>query len=282
MQLYRYNPWCVKNLKLTPYHCFVKFKNSTFRSHQNFIYVSTQIFSSALLASNYLSLTYNPRHRYGFDSGAFTLTDNEGNLIDNRLNTSYTRSWPAFGKHGGGIELMLESNKNEASVSLIDNFYLDGGSFDLFHQDAILPLTLSSIKLVAEKTTRIFENTIENSIGSVKEGSMVFKWEKNKRQFTISVGITEKPEGMILHIWGVEWRDNNRFREILCNIEDELQVINKGKEELCSEFDSNSGIHFTEFSQKINKIANILLENDKCYFYMFYDIFPCLHPIFLP
>lgn len=280
MQLYRYHPWCIQKLVFTNHSYFVRFNSHRPETMKEVIFVSTQSFQSASFASNYLSLTYKPRHRYSFDSDVFALTDNEGNSVDDRLNRNYTRSWPAFGKHGGGVELIMESNENEVSIPLTDDLYLDGGSFDQFHQDAILPFNLSAMKTVAETTAMIFETSLEGRIGYVKEGSIAFKWKHGERQFTISVGIKEMPDGMILHIWGAKWRDNNTMREIICNVEDELQVIHIGKESLRSEFDSNLGTHFTEFTEKIKKVAHSLLKSENCDFYWRGGSLPCHHLIY--
>ncbi|MHB8360608.1 MAG: hypothetical protein ACYDAO_10270 [Thermoplasmataceae archaeon] len=264
MKLYRYYPYCVKKLRFSKLSYFVRFNGARVASKKNVLFVSSQKFQSSSVASQFLSLTYKPRHVYSFDSDPHFLKDNEGNDVDISTNTILTRAWPAFGKCGGGAEAILEcDSKNEISA-LTDDLYIDGGSFDRFHLDAILPLTFSTLKMVADGTAQVFDNVKEAALGSVKEGSLVFKWQQNQRFFTISVGIKETPDGMILHLWGAEWRDNGSWRIIICALEDELQTVNIGKEELQGEFDSSKGSHFDEFSIKVRMMADALSKSKQC------------------
>ncbi|MHB8562113.1 MAG: hypothetical protein ACYDAP_13330 [Thermoplasmataceae archaeon] len=187
-------------------------------------------------------------------------------------NNILTRAWPAFGKCGGVTEAILKRGPKNKISALTEDLYLDGGSFDGFHQDAILPLTFSTLKRVADGATQVFENVKNEALGSVKDGSIVFKWRQKQRFFTISVGIKETPDGMILHLWGAEWIDKGSWRIIICALEDELQTVNIGKEELHREFDISSGPHFDEFSIKVRMMASALSKSEQCV--DFYRCFP--------
>ena len=162
------------------------------------------------------------------------------------------RVWPAFGKFGGGTEVLVELNDSEIT-SLSDDILLDGGAFDRFHQDAVLPMTMQILESISNGTRAIFEN--ETGLGLVRDGSPVFKWQRNEDNFTISVGIKETPDGMILHIWGTKWRDFNSFRYICCLLESEFQAFSIGRKELEESFKNGNDQYFVEFSNKVKDVV---------------------------
>ncbi len=257
MQLQRYQLWCIKKITASKSDYIVKF-NVGGNNQSPVIFASPLIISNATLASQYLSLTYLPRHRYDFDSNNYKLLDNEGNEIITQNPNDFLRVWPAFGKYGGGIEVLVEL-KNSAITPLSDNILLDGGSFDRFHQDAILPMTKQILISIFDGTRVIFEN--ETGIGSVRNGLPIFKWQRNQDNFTISVGYKETPDGMILHIWGTKWRDFNSFRCICCLLQSEFQAFQIGRNELEERFNNVKDPYFVEFS---NKIKDVVKGLQKC------------------
>ena len=257
MQLMRYYQWCIQKITANNYEYMVKF-NDRKTPPGKIIFTSAQAMQNAVLASQCLSLTYSPRHRYDFDSKDFKLFDNEGNEIYSHNPNDFLRVWPAFGKYGGGIEVLVELNNNEITPSS-DNILLDGGGFDRFHQDAILPLTDQILKLINDEVMAIFEIG-EGGNGLVKGGLPVFKWKKNADNFTISVGIEETPDGMILHIWGTMWRDFDSLRCICCVLENEFQAFRIGRSELEERFKNANDLIFIDFSSKIKEIINDLLK----------------------
>jgi hypothetical protein len=256
MQLQRYHLWCIKSLIASKNEYIVKFNGKT-NSSQWIIFASPLEMANATLVSQYLSLTYLPRHRYGFDSNSFKLLDNEGNEITSQNPYDFLRVWPAFGKYGGGIEVLIELNDSEITP-LSDNILLDGGAIDRFHRDAILPLTMQILESISNGTRTIFEDA--NGIGLVREGLPIFKWQRNEDNFTISVGIKETPDGMILHIWGTKWRDSDSFRHIYCILESEFQAFSIGRVELENRFKNWHDIYFIEFSKKVNDVVKGLRE----------------------
>ena len=251
MQLQRYHSWCIKKLSANDNEYIVKFNKKT-QLPRKFIFASPQVMGSAALASQYLSLTYLPRHRYDFDSNDFNLFDNEGNKITSQNSNDFSRVWPAFGKYGGGIEVLVELNDSEITLSS-DDILLDGGAFDRFHRDAILPMTRQILESIYNETSDIFE--IETGFGFIRNGSPILKWQRNEENFTISVGFKETPDGMILHIWGTKWRDFNSFRCIYCLLESEFQAIQIGSSELKERFKNNQDPYFVKFSNKIKDIV---------------------------
>ena len=251
MQLQRYHSWCINKLTANENKYIVKFNKMT-QLPRKFIFTSPQVMGSAFLASQYLSLTYLPKHRYDFDSNGFNLFDNEGNEITSQNPNDFLRVWPAFGKYGGGIEVLVELKKSKITL-LSDNILLDGGAFDRFHQDAILPMTMQILESIAVGTRDIFEN--ETRIGSVRSGLPIFKWQRNQDNFTISVGYKETPDGMILHIWGTKWRDFNSFRCICCLLQSEFQAFQIGWNELGKRFNDKQDPYFVEFSDKIKDVV---------------------------
>jgi hypothetical protein len=257
MQLVRYYQWCIKTITANNYEYIVKF-SGTKNIPGKIIFTSPQVIVSAVLASQYLSLTYLPRHRYDFDSKNFKLFDNEGNVINSHNPDAFLRTWPAFGKYGGGIEVLVELDDFVVTPSS-DDILLDGGEFDRFHQDSILPMTKQILQLIANRAIDIFKS--ETGVGLVKNGSPVFKWQKNQENFTISVGIKETPDGMILHIWGTKWKDFDSFRCIFCLLEDEFQAKWIGRSELEEIFKNKNGPYFSAFS---DKIKDIIIGLQKC------------------
>lgn len=251
MRLYRYQPWCISRLTASQYEHIVKFNGSTLSQKGPIIFASAQVMGNATWASQYLSLTYLPRHIYGFNSNNYQLTDNEGNVITSENPSKFSRAWPAFGKYGGGMEILIETGNSEITGLSHDTF-LDGGTFDRFHQDAILPLTKQILESIAKGTRSIFEN--ETGVGLVKSGSPVFKWGKNKDNFTISIGIKETPDGTVLHIWGTKWRDGDSLRYICCLLEGEFQANLIGRKDLEERFENGSDPYFKEFSDKVRDI----------------------------
>lgn len=257
MHLQRYHLWCIKKLTASKSDYIVKF-NGRKNIQSPVIFASPLIISNATLASQYLSLTYLPRHRYDFDSSNNKLLDNEGNEITTQNPNDFLRVWPAFGKYGGGIEVLVELN-NSKITPLSDNILLDGGSFDRFHQDAILPMTKQILMSIVDGTREIFEN--ETGIGSVRSGLPIFKWQLNQDNFTISVGYKETPDGMILHIWGTKWRDFNSFRCLCSLLQSEFQAFQIGRSELEKRFKKVKDPLFVEFS---NKIKDVVKGLQKC------------------
>ena len=251
MQLQRYHLWCIKKLTANKNEYIVKF-NGRKNLPRQIIFASPLIMANATWVSQYLSLTYLPRHRYGFDSNNFKLFNNEGNEITSQNPNDFLRVWPAFGKYGGGIEVLVELNNSEITP-LSDNILLDGGAFDRFHQDAILPMTMQILESIADGTRVIFEN--ETGVGFVRSGSPIFKWQRNEDNFTISVGFKETPDGMILHIWGTKWRDFNSFRCICCLLQSEFQAFPIGRNELEERFKDKLDPYFVEFSDKIKDVV---------------------------
>ncbi|MCL4345273.1 MAG: hypothetical protein M1375_02415 [Candidatus Thermoplasmatota archaeon] len=84
--------------------------------------------------------------------------------------------------------------------------------------------------------------------------------EKNADNFTISVGIKETPDGMILHMWGTMWRDFDSFRCICCVLENEFQAFRIRRRELEERFKNQNDPYLKDFSSKIKDIAKDLLK----------------------
>jgi hypothetical protein len=256
MQLQRYYLWCIKEITANNNGYLIKFYGPT-NSLKSFIFASPLVITNANLVSQHLSLTYLPRHRYGFDSKNFRLFDNEGNEITSQNPNDFLRVWPAFGKYGGGIEVLVEL-KSSVITPMSDNILLDGGAVDRFHQDAVLPMTKQILESIYNGTRDLFEG--ETGIGLVREGLPVFQWQRSQDNFTISVGIKETPDGMILHIWGTKWRDFPPFRCICCILESEFQALLIGREELEKSFNDKQNNYFTEFSHTVKEVIRKLKE----------------------
>ena len=278
MQLQRYHSWCINKLTANENKYIVKFNKMT-QLPRKFIFTSPQVMGSAFLASQYLSLTYLPKHRYDFDSNGFNLFDNEGNEITSQNPNDFLRVWPAFGKYGGGIEVLVGLNDSEITPSS-DNILLDGGAFDRFHQDAVLPMTMQILESISNRTRAIFEN--ETGLGLVREGSPVFKWQINEDNFTISVGIRETPDGMILHIWGTKWRDFNSFRCICCLMESEFQAFSIGRKELEERFKNINDLYFVKFSNIVKDVVEGLKGCEEAKYRLMRYILPLYDLFMLP
>lgn len=277
MQLQRYHLWCIKTIIAGKNEYFVKFNKTTVQP-KCFFFASTLIITNPSLASQQLSLTYLPRHRYLFESNALQLFNNEGKKIKPQDSEDFLRVWPAFGKYGGGFEVLVET-KNSEITPMSDNILIDGGLVDRFHQDAVLPMTEKILQLIYSQVNNIFHQEI--GTGLVKEGLPVFKWRMDQNNFTISVGIKETPDGMILHIWGAKWRDFNSFRCVFRNFEDEFQAFLIGRDELENRFKNDQDGYFKNFSKKIEKVITELKECEEEYPLLRYCI-PTEHIFKLP
>ena len=272
MRLQRYYLWCIKEITANNNGHLIKFNiNGSNSLLKSVIFASPLELANVIFVSQYLSLTYLPRHRYGFDSKGFKLFNNEGEEITSQNPNDFLRAWPAFGKYGGGIEVLVELN-NSKITPLSDNILLDGGALDRFHQDAVLPMTKHILESISNGTRALFEG--ETGIGLVKEGLPVFKWQRNEDNFTISVGIKETPDGMILHIWGTKWRDSYSFRHIHCILESEFQTFSIGKLELEKRFKNEHDMYFIEFSRKVKDVIRDLRECNETE----YSFFRCCAP----
>jgi hypothetical protein len=137
--------------------------------------------------SKCLSITYSPRHRYDFDSGNLKLFNNEGNEINLPTNNDFLRVWPAFGKYGGGIEVLVKLNESEITPSS-ENILLNGGEFDRFHRDAILVLADQILESINKGVVAIFEIG-EEGIGLSKNGLPVYRWKKMQTTLQFRLGL---------------------------------------------------------------------------------------------
>ena len=257
MELQRYSPFCTREIFPSSNSTLVRFPRQI---KSEGIFASPSIFSSASFASQYTSISFLPRHRYSFDPSPHNILDNEGNSVLDPFSSEVKRAWPAFGKHGGGQEVFIEMDVNDTIPISGQHQYLDGGFFDLYHQDAILPLAEATLSLISTGAAGF----LDGSAGVTKNGLPVFKSTIGEELFSISVGIKETPDGTMLHLWGVKWRDNNHHRFIYCNIEDHFEALSSGSRDLAAKFMNKSDPITTEFVTKIKTMISIL-ESAECY-----------------
>ena len=267
MTIYRYAPFNLAKLIASRTSYIVKFKNKN--PHVNskikkVVFVSSSSFQSAREASDCLSLTYQPRHRYLVPTGSFRLRNNEGEDVESEdsADTLATRAWPAFGKAGGGIEYILTPTSN-ATVDLCTPSYkyMDGGTFDHFHNDAVAPLNDAALKLIAEGVSLV--DGYDEGIGAIKNSLPIFKYKLAENCYTISIGYKETPDGFILHIWGSKWKDcgKEKQRLIFCTMENELHYYSKGKDELAVELTHTKSMSFKELRNIVKELAE-QMKND--------------------
>ncbi len=258
MEIQRYDPFCIKDITPSRNSTLVNFANVRKTTG---VFASPDIYSSASLASQSLSITFSPRHRYSFDPSTLKLLDNEGIEITNPFPSTITRTWPAFGKTGGGKEVFVEMCLSDTIAITGQHQYLDGGLFDLYHQDAILPLAEATLSLISTGAAEF----LEGSARVTKNGLPVFKSTIGKDLFSISVGTKETPDGMMLHLWGAKWKDDNHRRLIYCYIEDHFDAWSVGVGELVERFKQSDDPLRNEFINKIKSMVDSLRDGE-CYF----------------
>ncbi|PIR19730.1 MAG: hypothetical protein COV48_00355, partial [Elusimicrobia bacterium CG11_big_fil_rev_8_21_14_0_20_64_6] len=119
------------------------------------VFLTNDRMGSTDAASRFLSITYRPIYEYRATSRAgCTLVLNDGRPY--RAEDNPTRVWPAFGKHGGGRELLLTQGR--APVKLIRRFD-NAGQFDPFRQDGVMAGEIAAVPTpVAALLARFAEN----------------------------------------------------------------------------------------------------------------------------
>lgn len=112
-------------------------------------------------ASRFLSITYRPIYEYQIvEQPGATIMLNDGTAY--RPGIPPTRVWPAFGKHGGGSELLL--TKGNLGVALKRRFDY-AGQTDAFRQDGVmageLAAVTSPVALILRRIMDFVQATVE-------------------------------------------------------------------------------------------------------------------------
>jgi hypothetical protein len=177
-------------------------------------FLTNDLYGVASAAHDYCSLTYYPSFRYLFDlpipSPDYSLYQNDKSQIGREpAGVQLTRTWPAFGSHGGAHELILDHNQQ---ITLGNPEELrDGGAIDAYYYDNVQPYTLDLVRAIANGVSSALfgEEFPEVSGGKVTDtGGAVLAWTKGRRWYSVSVA--NKCFGGLwkLKFWGYTWWDD--------------------------------------------------------------------------
>jgi hypothetical protein len=192
-------------------------------------FLTTNSFTSPQEAQEYCSLSYCPRFLYELGNGQILQNPSYNFVNIYGHPKSASRVWPAFGKHGGGCEIILTNGCLQCGSS---ERFDEGGASDEFHLDSMLSdiLAVAVNGFIMEIFYAWFKDNVKNDKayktirGKIDYSSgIVIGWydDEIRKRYAISCGCKEEKQfggGSIiteLKFWGYAWEDqdydNKRF-----------------------------------------------------------------------
>lgn len=215
------------------------------------IFFTTNNFKQGVIAKEYLALTYSPKFMFIYDlplsSSCGILYNNRGKELKCLLGTEdinnplLTRTWPAFGHYGGGVEIILsnadekmQSNRTirECFCEPIFHAKIEGPFLnDLYHQDDVTEIDLEILQQllnnfvqdVRASETFTFDNANEQEgIGVIgksesnNSATIRFFDKKSRISNSLSVGFHCNTERNTIEFmfWGYVWVDTHDERKL--------------------------------------------------------------------
>jgi len=199
-------------------------------------FLSPDLYGSAVCARERLALTYFPRFRAQFKigPGIFVTRDNVGDIVnESRTIVSIPRVWPAFGRLGGGREILVTWDpKKTAKVKPEPCFatLFDGGKFDSYSQDNVQDYDFELAMEIAQGIrdaigqTEAFQGE-ERIFGKITEsGFVVVTIRSATRHYSLSVAYKLLGNLVKLKFWGFVWRDDANVRYLFGPLTEVIEV----------------------------------------------------------
>lgn len=207
-------------------------------SFEKAVFLTDDRMGSTDMASRFLSITYRPIYEYRVtDKAGSVIVLNNGSPA--RPEGAVTRVWPAFGKHGGGSELLLTGGSLPVELS---GRFEDAGQGDPFMQDGVMagevaavatPITVLLTRL-AGKVQAALESSIQQHanddvyrlfavkvLGGI---GVVVGWSRRDSEWFYSVScachnaaVAGAPRSLCapfpeFSMWGALWHDDEGTR----------------------------------------------------------------------
>jgi hypothetical protein len=178
------------------------------------VYLTTHSYSDTARAQEALAISYAPTHRNRVVlTAGLPICNSQFQKYDPTDLGSLT--WPAFGHHGGGPELILwgkgAPTLRASARELGVDGRLEGGSTDPFHQDDVLPwneLELARALAKGGSLAPLFEDTeVETVSVKIAPPGYSFSWKSGPRLFSMSVAHRDQFLGVAVRLWGYVWID---------------------------------------------------------------------------
>jgi len=219
-------------------------------------------------AQEYLSLTYCPKYLYKFNPDICTaiMQDSTYELknIYGKENVA-SRVWPAFGKHGGGCEVILTRGELKCPKP---KHLKSGGEKDEFTQDSYM----SDILFCRWLVTKIYndwlrphkekdEDTLETFQGRILDGlGIIVKWigSKTKVRYAISCAYKARNDVTDLRFWGRVWKDDGLQRYLGPSATEDLHCLLSRK--LLRRHDEFYSEIYYDISNPITEVLETLLD----------------------
>lgn len=195
------------------------------------IFLTTSFFNSPQDAQKYLSITYRPSYLYKWERSVCNqLMENplyEFKNIYGRKNSA-SRIWPAFGKSGGGCEIIV----TKGQLICPEAQSLEGGGRDEFSMDSYKSDIIFCSRLVEEAYVWFRgkkghdEKTRKTIRGKIFDGfGFILKWigSETRMRYAISCAYKEENNVTSLRFWGYIWKDVENRRYLLPPISNDLR-----------------------------------------------------------
>ncbi len=226
------------------------------------VYLTTNEFDSSDKAQDYLSITYSPKYEC-----VFRIDGMDRNKIELRnpyLGNEPTRIWPAFGKPGGGCEIIL--TKGKLKYTAVKEKFPYGGKTDPFHYDRAQTDKIFANELVQKLYDwlkgRKNEVNHDKEIGyKILDGcGVIINWIgiPSHKFYTISCAYKESKNknSVKLRFWGYVWYDKHdkieervlykpviRDITLSCGIKDLIKKINQHQDPFTNIENTLSEVH---------------------------------------